>query len=80
MKCKFHSPVLLKCLGAADEWEIDYMNSEIITFAFPLYCIFHRFRFQGSIIRELKYVRCFITALLILSNILLRFSGEFSYL
>jgi hypothetical protein len=24
MKCKFHSLVLLKCLGAADEWEVDY--------------------------------------------------------
>jgi len=82
MKCKFHSLVLLKCLGAADEWEVDYRKSEVITFVFVLYCIFYRFRFQGSIIRmcELKYVRCFITALLILSNNLLRFSGEFSYL
>ena len=82
MKCKFHSLVLLKCLGAADEWEVDYRKSEVITFVFVLYCIFYRFRFQGSIIGmcELKYVRCFITAFIILSNNLLRFSGEFSYL
>jgi hypothetical protein len=48
-----------KCLSAADEWEVDYRKSEVITLVLVLYCIFYRFRFQGSIIRmcELKYVR-----------------------